>query len=190
MLKVIEGLASNPDKWQKLEDKKKEDFFNLARKNNIRVKTHQDIQDEEREKERLKQIEMESLLNAKTLKLDFSQNEINNLNNNQENNSVVGYKSNNYDQMNVVSSCQLVKNSNTEPNDKTKAINKSIKKRLTIVESENIDYLDTRLDQSLINIYNQKKLSFIPVRKLFDESYEFGTQKVQIKIDGEIIRGK
>lgn len=95
----------------------------------------------------------------------------------------VGERSN---QINIVSSGN---NGYTEDNAKEKAIVKSARKRLTIVESDNADSNDTKLDQSLINIYNKKRMSFIPVKKVTEDNYEFGSQRIQIKIDGDIIRG-
>ena len=64
------------------------------------------------------------------------------------------------------------------------------KQNLIIVESAFPDLNDFKLDQALINIFNKKKMSFISVKRLNDDNYEFGTLKVQIKFDGDIIRGK
>lgn len=63
------------------------------------------------------------------------------------------------------------------------------KKRLTIVDSKAQDDIDEKLDNFLINIYNKKKMSFIPMRRVSENYYEFGSQKIEIKIDDEIIRG-
>jgi len=198
-VKAIEQIASNPNKWEKLDEKKKEDFFNMTRKFEIKVKTHEDILEEEREKERLiqerierekerlREIEKERLANMKTLRIEITQNP--NINYNNIDNNSIGDRSNNYNQINIVSGGQLANNSSTEPNDKAKALAKSTRKRLTIVEGDNVDSNDTKLDQSLINIYNKKRMSFIPVKKLGEDNYEFGSQRIQIKIDGDIIRG-
>ena len=61
LLKSIEEIAANPDKWERLDANKKEDFFNMTRKYEIRVKTKEDIEEERREKERIlqEQYEME-----------------------------------------------------------------------------------------------------------------------------------
>jgi len=64
------------------------------------------------------------------------------------------------------------------------------KKRLTIVDSEKCDNNDQKLDNTLIDIYNKKRMSYIPVKKIDENDYEFGTQRINIIIDGETIRGK
>ena len=48
-MKSIEEIASNPEKWEKLDAHKKEDFFNMTRKYDIRVKTVEDIEEEKYE---------------------------------------------------------------------------------------------------------------------------------------------
>ncbi len=63
------------------------------------------------------------------------------------------------------------------------------KKRLTIVDSKSQDDVDEKLDNYLINTYNKKKMSFIPMRRVSENNYEFGSQRIEIKIDDEIIRG-
>jgi len=188
-LKSIQEIASNPHKWEKIEAKKKEDFFNIARKYNIKIKTREDLEEEEREEERLrqeelekekerqKQLEKERLANMKSVKIEITQNQNN------------GERNNNYPQINIITN-NAGNHIGTDSNDKAKSVNKSMRKRLTIVDSENADSNDAKLDQSLINIYNKKRMSFVPVKKIADDNYEFGTQKIQIKFDGDIIRGK
>lgn len=63
------------------------------------------------------------------------------------------------------------------------------KKRLTIVNSQTEDETDQKLDDYLITTYNKKKMSYIPMRRVSENNYEFGTQKIEIKIDEGIIRG-
>lgn len=138
----------------------------------------------EREKERLREIEREKSANMKGLRIEITQNP----------NQVGDRSNNNYPQINIVSNSQpnnALNNFSTDPNEKMKdkVVAKNPRKRLTIVESDNADSNDTKLDQSLINIYNKKRMSFIPVKKISEDNYEFGSQKIQIKIDGDIIRG-
>jgi hypothetical protein len=64
------------------------------------------------------------------------------------------------------------------------------KKRLTIVDSLKCDEVDEKLDNTLIDIYNKKRMSYIPVKKIEGDNYEFGTQRINILIEGETIRGK
>ena len=193
MLKSIQDVASNPKKWGKLGEKKKEDFFNIARKYDVKVKTKEDIEEEEhgkerhkqveleREKERQRELEKEKLANMKGLKIEISQNP----NSSSE-------RSNNFNQISIVTNNNpnnALNDTSSDPNEK-KIPTRNKKKRLTIVESDNADANDAKLDQSLVNIYNKKRMSFIPVKKLGDDNYEFGSQKIQIKIDGDIIRVK
>ena len=64
------------------------------------------------------------------------------------------------------------------------------KKRLTIVETPNMAQTnDQKLDDNLVNIYNKKRMSYVPVKKVEDDQYQFGTQLINIKVDGETIRG-
>lgn len=85
------------------------------------------------------------------------------------------------------------KNTTSENSSKEKADNvlpaNKHKKRLTIVDSKTQDEVDEKLDNYLINTYNKKKMSFIPMRRVSENNYEFGSQKIEIKIDDEIIRG-
>ena len=193
MLKSIQEIASNPNKWEKLDEKKKEDFFNIARKHEVKIKTKEDLEEEEREKERLKQEELEKererqrelenerQANMKGLRIEISQNP-----------NSVGERSNNLNQISIVPTNNPnngLHNVTTDPNDK-KVPTRNQRKRLTIVESENADSIDAKLDQCLVNIYNKKRMSFVPVKKLGEDNYEFGSQKIQIKIDGDIIRVK
>lgn len=99
---------------------------------------------------------------------------------------------NNFNQISIVSANNpnlVLNNISTDPNEK-KVPTRNQRKRLTIVESDNADSNDAKLDQSLVNIYNKKRMSFVPVKKLGEDNYEFGSQKIQIKIDGDIIRVK
>ncbi len=200
MLQSIQAIASNPKKWEKLNEKKKEDFFNIARKLNVKVKTKEDIEEEDRERERQKQEELEKererqrelererqererQANMKGgLRIEISQNP-----------SSGGERSNNYNNISIVTANNP--NSALHIENNADSIEKKIptrnqRKRLTIVDSENADSNDAKLDQSLINIYNKRRMSFIPVKKLGEDNYEFGSQRIQIKIDGDIIRVK
>jgi hypothetical protein len=68
--------------------------------------------------------------------------------------------------------------------------NNNNKKRLTIVDSDIQDPTDIQLDEYLIDTYNRKKMSYIPMRRISQNNYEFGSQKIEIQIDDGIIRGK
>ena len=52
------------------------------------------------------------------------------------------------------------------------------------------DTIDKKLDDFLVNLYEKKRMSQIPFRRLSQGEYEFGTQKVLLKVEGETIRGK
>ena len=63
-------------------------------------------------------------------------------------------------------------------------------KRLTIVETPNMAVTnDQKLDENLVSIYNKKRMSYVPCKKISDDNYQFGSQAINIKIDGEDIRG-
>ncbi len=72
------------------------------------------------------------------------------------------------------------------PNDAKKI---KARKRLTLVESLDVDNLDIQLDNYLVNFYQKKRMSQIPFRRLSQGEYEFGTQKVLLRAEGESIRG-
>ncbi len=66
---------------------------------------------------------------------------------------------------------------------------KKANKRLTLINSERPDETDHKLDHYLVNYYNKKRISQIPLRRLSSNNYEFGTQKIHVKCEGETIRG-
>jgi hypothetical protein len=73
------------------------------------------------------------------------------------------------------------------PNNDQKKI--KARKRLTLVESLDVDNLDVQLDNYLVNFYQKKRISQIPFRRLSAGEYEFGTQKVLLKAEAQSIRG-
>jgi len=64
------------------------------------------------------------------------------------------------------------------------------KKKLSIVQSSANDNLDKKLDEILIGVYNKRRITQIPFRRLSQGEYEFGSQKLLLKVEGDIIRGK
>lgn len=180
MLEVIKSIAGNPDKFDKLTPKKKEEFEILAEKHNITIKSRKEFLLEEREL--LNKIEKEIYLNSKNLNIEMVQNDV--IENSPE-------KLNNFSQLKLNENNN--NNSTTDPNEKSsgnlKDQKNSIKKKLIVVESDNTNHIDLKLDQALIKLFNKKRMSFIPVKKLSEDCYDFGTQKIQVKIDGDIIRG-
>ena len=58
------------------------------------------------------------------------------------------------------------------------------------VISNNPDENDTKLEMFLKYFYNQKKVPKILFKKLSNNNYEYGTQKVNIKIEGDSIKVK
>jgi hypothetical protein len=64
------------------------------------------------------------------------------------------------------------------------------KKKLSVVQSSECDIIDRKLDNYLLDIYNKKRISQIPFRRISAGNYEYGSQKVLVKIEGEVIRGK
>ncbi len=69
-----------------------------------------------------------------------------------------------------------------------KLIENKLIKKLSIVDSKNPDENDEKLDDFLISTYNKNKMSYIPMKKISENIYEFGTQKIEIKIDDNVIR--
>ena len=63
-------------------------------------------------------------------------------------------------------------------------------KQLEYVNSNNPDELDYKLDMNLKHFYNQKKLPKIIFKKINNNNYEYGTQKVTIKTEGDSIKIK
>ena len=64
------------------------------------------------------------------------------------------------------------------------------KEELEYVNSNNPDDLDYKLDMNLKHFYNQKKLPKIMFKKINNSNYEYGTQKVTIKAEGDSIKIK
>lgn len=189
-MKSIEVIASNPQKWEKLKSKFKEDFFNIARKFNIKIKTKEDLEGEaERERERLK-IELlenekqiqENLDKVKNERMDNIYIEITQIPN--KNHSV---KINKSKEINNYSDDLINNNTNLIEEKKLKDDIKYNSNKFSIIE--NVNEIDSKFYQSLIDIFNKKKMSYIPIKKVGENSYVFGTQKIHIKIDEDIIRG-
>jgi hypothetical protein len=194
-----------------LDANKKEDFFNMTRKYDIRVKTKEDIEEEKREKERILQeqyererqrrLEMERIereRNAnKGLTIQINQGgnssnpQISIMTNPQVREAKEAYASNNikeelgFKEREENDANQLVGSSKPVEN----ASLRSKGKRLTIVDALIPDSNDQKLDNNLVNIFNKKRMSYIPCKKINEDNYEFGTQKINIKVDGETIRG-
>jgi hypothetical protein len=64
------------------------------------------------------------------------------------------------------------------------------RQKLTYVDSEIKDATDIRVDTYLTKLYGKKKLMVqIPLKRLNDGSYEYGSQKIQIKIEGDVVKG-
>jgi hypothetical protein len=68
--------------------------------------------------------------------------------------------------------------------------NNENKKKLSVVQSTECDNIDRKLDNYLLDIYTKKRISQIPFRRTSAGNYDYGSQKVMVKIEGEVIRGK
>jgi hypothetical protein len=82
-----------------------------------------------------------------------------------------------------------IQKDNKEPEIQDNNLKKQHMKRLTVIDSNIGDKLDYKLDNYLVNYYNKKRLSQIPLRRISAGNYEFGTQKIHVKCVGETIRG-
>ena len=98
---------------------------------------------------------------------------------------------------------KLLDKSNSNENEINNVINLSAKYNLPIseevpanndefeyVSSNNPDDNDRKIEKFLKNLYNKKKVPKIIFQKLSNNNYEYGTQKVTIKIDGDSIKAK
>ena len=98
---------------------------------------------------------------------------------------------------------KLLDKSNSNENEINNVISLSAKYNLPIseevpanndefeyVSSNNPDDIDSKIEKFLKNLYNKKKVPKIIFKKLSNNSYEYGTQKVTIKIDGDSIKAK
>ena len=96
---------------------------------------------------------------------------------------------------------KIVNPSNSNENEIKNIINLSEKFNLSLNEEEandgfeyvlshNPDETDIKLEQNLKHLYNQKKIPKLIFKKISNNNYEYGTQKVNIKIDGDIIKTK
>lgn len=98
---------------------------------------------------------------------------------------------------------KLLDKSNSSENEINNIINLSTKYNLPIneevpanndefeyVSSNNPDNNDRKIEKFLKNLYNKKKIPKIIFKKLSNNCYEYGTQKVTIKIDGDSIKAK
>ena len=98
---------------------------------------------------------------------------------------------------------KIINQSNSNENERNNIILLSVKYNLPISEEvytnneefENVtcnnpDETDHKLEKYLKKLYNQKKVPKILFKKLSKNNYEYGSQKVNIKLDGESIKVK
>ena len=98
---------------------------------------------------------------------------------------------------------KIINQSNSNENERNNIINLSAKYNLPISEEvyanneefeyvtcNNPDETDHKLEKNLKKIYNQNKVPKILFKKLSNNNYEYGSQKFNIKIDGESIKVK
>ena len=98
---------------------------------------------------------------------------------------------------------KIINQSNSNENERNNIINLSAKYNLPISEevytnNEEFEYVtcnspdetDFKLEKNLKKIYNQKKVPKILFKKISNNNYEYGSQKVNVKIEGESIKVK
>ena len=98
---------------------------------------------------------------------------------------------------------KILNKSNSDENEINNIINLSSKYNLPISEElvenndefeyvacNNPDEVDKKFDTYLKHFYSQKKLPKIIFKKLSTNNYEYGTQKITIKVDGDSIKVK
>lgn len=54
--------------------------------------------------------------------------------------------------------------------------------------SNNPDVIDKKLDNYLGDFYTKKRVSQIPFRRISTGYYDYGTQKIMVKLEGETIK--
>ena len=168
----------------------------MTTKFDILVKTREMIEDERREKERILQEQYEAE-RLKKIEMDRIERE---RNANKGMTIQIG-GGGNQNQISIIPNQVHNTRENYNSNVKTEelgfkereesgSLGAAPKKRLTIVESANADSNDVKLDNTLVDIYNKKRMSYVPCKKISDDNYQFGSQAINIKVDGENIRGK
>ena len=98
---------------------------------------------------------------------------------------------------------KLLNQSNSNEKEINNIVNLSIKYNLPIseevfenneefeyVSSNNPDDTDKKIEKNLKILYSQKKVPKIIFKKISNNNYEYGTQKVTIKIEGDSIKVK
>jgi hypothetical protein len=98
---------------------------------------------------------------------------------------------------------KIINQSNSNENERNNIITLSAKYDLPISEevpenneefeyvySSNPDETDHKMESYLKNLYSQKKVPKIIFKKISNNNYEYGTQKVTIKIEGDKIKAK
>lgn len=205
MIKALELIANNPNKFQKLVDSKKELFFSMSKKFSIEIKNIPEIEENfnKSNTQNVENSEYNENYNSnkevsEVVNQSISQNEIENeiIKINDENSNYL------YPKIPICAESENDKKISTENFTESKILennlNKKIlnhndkqpfKKKLSIVESEAPDQTDENVDDYLMETYNKKKMSYIPMRRISENNYEFGSQKIEIKIDEGIIRG-
>jgi len=207
LIESIKAIALNPEKWEKLDAHKKEDFFNMTNKYDILVKTRESIEAERIEKERIlqEQYEAERLKKIEMDRIERERNANKGMtiqinqggNSNQPQISIIPNQVNTRENYNSNVEKGEIGVKEREENDVMPSLgaekpveNKKRNKRLTIVESACVESNDQKLDNNLVDIYNKKRMSYVPCKKIEDDKYQFGTQTINIKVDGETIRVK
>ena len=98
---------------------------------------------------------------------------------------------------------KIVNQSNSDESERGNIISLSVKYNLPISEevletndefeyviSNNPDEADHKLEKFLKVFYNQKKIPKLLFKKLSNNNYEYGTQKINIRVDGDNIKVK
>ena len=202
MLKVLELIANDPNKFEKLKNSKKDLFISIAAKYCINIQPQIDLYENPYKLRSNKgdeaEIKLISIKENSTEEIYSDENRgeeeqekinedkitrSNNLTNNLINQKIIsndGFKNKENEKNDI---------SENQPNTTKNIINKSYIRRLTVLESDVEDLTDSQNDDYLLNIY-KKKMNHIPMKRLSENNYLFGTQKIEIKNDDGIIRGK
>lgn len=83
----------------------------------------------------------------------------------------------------------LVINNLKDQNNNNGSPSKGLRKSSVILNNQqNQDIIDKKLDRDLDDLYKKKRISQIPFRKISTGYYDYGSQKVMVKLEGEVIR--
>lgn len=97
------------------------------------------------------------------------------------------------EQQQPISTRENLNNENENASNNQESINKNENEDKEVIEErkdqEKVDNLDVELREFLVQFYLKKKISQVPFNRQGPGSYEYGTQKIYIKKDNDVLKG-